>query len=93
MQDAASFTQIRAYLTTHDPAVFHQLQVLPFVHPNTTVVQHILDDPQLQPRLPREFSEAAIRPPWLIEFSPWFTLLRGIGLLLTAINCSRTAKT
>ncbi len=93
MQDAASFTQIRAYLTTHDPAVFHQQQVLPFVHPNTTVVQRILDDPQLQPRLPREFSDAAIRPPWLIEFSPWFTLLSGIGLLLTAINYSRTAKT
>ncbi len=65
--DQASLAQIRTYLADHDASVFPSAQKITMLHPNTTVVQSVLDDPQLGRVLPREFSDATVRPPWLIE--------------------------
>jgi hypothetical protein len=91
-QGAAGLAQVRAYLATHDPAVFTPEGKFFPLHPDPAVVRHVLDDPQLRPVLPREFSNSSLRPPWLIEFSPWLTMASAGGLLLMAIKSPRPAK-
>jgi hypothetical protein len=91
-QDAISLTQGRAYLATNDPMVFTQEPAQATLHPNIAVVQRVLDDPQLRRVLPREFSDEKARPPWVIEYSPWLTLLSTSGLIFMAIKCSRPVK-
>lgn len=92
-QDTASLAQVRAYLTTHDAAVFSQEQQRATLHPNVAVVQRVLDDPQLRQVLPREFFDANTRPPWLVEYSPWLLLLCATGLIFVVCRCARPAKT
>ena len=62
-QNTASLTQIRAYLATHDPAALNEGAFPTLLHPDTAVVRRVLDDPQLQQKLPREFSDLYAPPP------------------------------
>ena len=91
-QDAISLAQVRAYLATNDPTVFTQEMPQATLHPNIAVVQRVLDDSQLHRVLPREFSDEKVRPPWLIECSPWLTLLGAVALLWVAIKFVRPIK-
>lgn len=91
-QDSASLAQVRAYLTTNDASVFTQEQPEATIHPNIAVVKQVLDDPPLRRILPREFFDEKVRPPWLIEYSPWLALLSAIGLILAASKSNRPVK-
>lgn len=93
IRDTAGLAQIRSYLTTNDAAVFVPVLHMPPLHPNITVVQRVLDDPQLRRVLPREFFDEKVRPPWLIEYSPWLTLLSATALILAAIKCRHLGRT
>jgi len=91
-QNTISLTQVRTYLATNDATVFNQEKSPTTLHPNVAVVRKVLDDPHLRPVLPQEFFDASIRPPWLIEYSPWLMLLSSVGLLLVTTRSIRPSK-
>ena len=91
-QQASGLEQVRTYLTTHDAqALRPEIEVFR-LYPDLAVVQRVLDDPILLEKLPREFFDTKVRPPWLIEYSPWLTLLSAGWLIFIAIKCGRPVK-
>jgi hypothetical protein len=92
-QDATGLAQIHAYLATRDSRVFVHAPGAAPLHPNSVVVQQVLDDPVLRPVLPVGFFDPTARPPAIVIHAPWLTLLALAGLLiplgLRAVSGSR----
>lgn len=86
-QDRAALSAVRSYLDTGDAAAFRHHPAVGWLHPDPAVVQRVLDDPMLRPKLPRELrgtpDEPLARRPAVIAHSRGLALAAALVLLAT----------
>jgi hypothetical protein len=83
-QDQKGLEQVRAYLQTRDPQALPPPAPFASPHPDPTAIMRVLDDPILQPVLPREIVQQTPAP-LVLRAASGITLVTALALGLSIL--------